>query len=95
MMMAKGVKDRYERVSDLIDDLRLIRGGQAPLFARSVLDLSQIPATGPAEPGPPATAAAQPASGARVDSRLFIVALVLMILSLLANLVLLMVMVGK
>ncbi len=95
MMMAKSVKDRYERVSDLIDDLRLIRGGQAPLFARSVLDLSQIPATGPAEPGPPATAAAQSASGARVDSRLFIIALVLMILSLLANLVRLMVMVGK
>ncbi len=93
MMMAKSVKDRYERVADLIDDLRLIRGGQPPLFASSALDLSQIPPTGPAEPGPPATAAV-PAAGTGIDVRLFMIALVVMILSLLANLVLLVVVLG-
>ncbi len=94
MMMAKSTKDRYERITDLIEDLRLIRGGQAPLFARSALDLSQIPPTGPAEPGPPA-AAAPPAPVAGIEIRLFIIALVVMILSLLANLVLLLVVVGN
>jgi len=93
-MMAKSTRDRYERTKDLIEDLRLIRSGQAPLFARSMLDLSQIPATGPAEPGPPATAA-QPAGGPGLDSRLIIVGLVVMILSVLANLVLLLVVLGK
>ena len=94
MMMAKGTKDRYERVQDLIEDLRLIQGGQAPLFARSVLDLSQIPPTGPAEPVPPATAV-HPAPGSGIDSWLIMVALVVMILRVLANLVLLSVVLGK
>jgi len=94
MMMAKSTKDRYDRTKDLIEDLRLIRAGQAPLFARSMLDLSQIPATGPAEPGPPA-AGAQPAGGPGIDRRLIMIGLVVMILSVLANLVLLVVVMGK
>jgi len=95
MMMAKRTKDRYERVADLIEDLDLIRDGQPPHFARGAIDLSQIPQTGPAEPSKSGTGMAGPAAGDRItDSPLVVIGLVVLVLSLLANLLMLVILVG-
>ncbi len=94
MMMAKKPRDRYERVTDLLEDLTLIRKGLPPHFARSALDLSQIPPTGPAEPGPPASVEPRTGLGQAMDSPLFVIAVVVMIVSLLVNIVLLLIVAG-
>ncbi len=97
MMLAKRTKDRYERVTDLIEDLDLVRAGQPPHFARGAIDLSQIPQTGPAEPSKTGSGMALtgPVNGGRItDNPLFVVGLVVIVLSLLANLLMLVILVG-
>lgn len=42
MMMAKDPKDRYHSAADLIVDLDLVRKGQPPHFAHSKLDISSV-----------------------------------------------------
>ena len=95
MMMAKKTRDRYERVTDLLEDLALIKKGHAPHFARGALDLSQIPATGPAEAGPPVSVTPPSGLAQAMDNPLFMIAVVIMIVSLLANIVLVLVVAGK
>jgi serine/threonine-protein kinase len=95
MMMAKKPKDRYERVADLIVDLDLIRAGRSPHFAGGTIDLSQVPPTGPAEPGKSGTGMPGPVVESRImDNPLVVIGLVVMVLSVLANLVMLMILVG-
>ena len=95
MRGAKKQKDRYERVSDLIQDLDLIRDGRPPHFAGGTIDLSQIPPTGPAEPSKSGAGMAGPVAESRItDNPLIVVGLVVMVLSLLANLVMLAILVS-
>ena len=99
MMMAKRLTDRYERVTDLIEDLDLIRAGQPPHFAGGAIDLSQIPPTGPVEPSKTSAGTGLgmggPAAGGRfTDNPVIVAGLVVMVLSLLANLVMLVILVG-
>ncbi len=95
MMMAKKLKDRYERVADLIEDLDLIRDGLSPHFAGGAIDLSQIPPTGPAEPSKSGAGMAGPVADGRItDNPLIVVGLVVMVLSLLANIVMLAILVS-
>ncbi len=94
MMMAKMQKDRYERVTDLLEDLELIAKGQPPHFARGAIDLSQIPPTGPAEPGKSGTGMAAPARTGVTDHPAIMAGLVVIVLSLLANLILLVILVS-
>ena len=96
MMMAKRTKDRYERVTDLIEDLDLVRAGQPPHCAGGTIDLSQIPATGPPEPSKTGTGMAGPVAGSRItDNPVIVAGFVVMALSLLANLVMLAILVSS
>jgi serine/threonine-protein kinase len=90
MMMAKDCRDRYQSDDDLLTDLRLIAECKPPHFAHRSIDLSGVgPARTPGPPGPaPATAAAAMAVSA-VHSPAFMLVLVLMVVSVLANAVLL------
>lgn len=87
-MMAKNPKDRYERVADLLVDLNLIAGGQAPHFAHHSLDLSQVTPALPSHPGTPVVVEAPRGGVPGTGSTLFLVVLVVMIVSLLVNLIL-------
>lgn len=52
-MMAKNARDRYERVTDLLVDLKAIANGQPPHFAHQELEMENVAAvlpSGPAEP---------------------------------------------
>ncbi|HEY5650435.1 MAG TPA: serine/threonine-protein kinase, partial [Acidimicrobiia bacterium] len=93
MMMAKSRDDRYLNATDLLEDLDLVAEGKAPHFAHKSLDLSSIsPAM--SGPAPAPTVVEQPASPAAGGSTLLVVVTVVMILSLIANLVLLVVALG-
>jgi serine/threonine-protein kinase len=87
MMMAKSRDDRYHNATDLLEDLDLIMDGKSPHFAHKSLDLSSI---SPALSGPAAapTVKEEP-PGPTGPSPLLIVVTAVMILSLIANLVLL------
>jgi serine/threonine-protein kinase len=87
MMMAKSRKDRYRNVADLIEDLDLVAAGRQPKFAHAHLDLSEVATaiTTNAEPVHPHAIAA---AAGPTSQPTFMVLLVVMILSLLANAVL-------
>ena len=54
MMMAKDRTDRYESASDVLEDLELLRKGEAPHYARPKVDLSQLAVKlGNPQPGQP------------------------------------------
>ncbi len=91
MMMAKAVRDRYQSDDDLLEDLRLVGEGKPPHFAHRSIDLSGVrpaPAPAPAAPPPPAIARAA-AAESPVHSPAFMFLLVIMTVSVLANVVLL------
>ncbi len=93
MMMAKNSRDRYNRVADLLEDLRLVRGGQPPHFARGSLDLSDVAGTVAVAPvAPVARATAGPAA---TQNPTFMILLIVTIVSVLANVVMLMLLVGS
>ena len=86
-MLAKKPKDRYHSDDDLLEDLELIAAGEPPHFAQSSLDLS---GTLPAQPLASVAPAAQPprAGGGLLQSPVFMIVLMGLIVCALANLVL-------
>ncbi len=94
MMMAKNPKDRYDRVADLIEDLKLIRDGQPPHFARGSLDLSGVASAVPAT-GPPVAVEPPAERRSATENTTFVIVLIVMIMSLLANAMLLLIVLGN
>ena len=94
MMMSKSRKDRYEKVDDLFEDLKLIRKGQSPHFAQKGLGMSGISSSLAVEAAQQKLAAQQPLvqapkqSGNATSGPLFIFVMAFLLLSLLANLLL-------
>ena len=91
MMMAKNSKDRYHNATDLLTDLKLIAKGRSPHFAHKSLDLSGI---SPALTGSgPSKSLAIPrdrsAKPTLMDSPSFMILIVILLMSLAANIVLL------
>lgn len=92
MMMAKDPAERYQNVTDLLEDLELIARGEAPHFAHKTLDLGDIatvisgPAPEAAAPQP--TPAQRSASGATSDPK-FMILMVVAAASVVINLILL------
>ena len=86
MMMAKRPKDRYHSEADLLADLKLIAKGRPPHFAHRSLDLSDVAPALAGEPAIPPPADPKRSSHRRVlGSPAFIIVLLIMIVSLLAN----------
>lgn len=89
MMMAKKERDRYRNASDLLEDLELLRRGEPPHFAHRTLDhtaitealtdVAEIPVSMPERPAD---------SPGPWDSPAVMIGLVLLIVSLIANMVL-------
>jgi serine/threonine-protein kinase len=85
MMMAKKQADRYRRVDDLLQDLKLVRGGQPPHFAHRQIDLAGVvPALG-ADSDLPRAPAALGGRGNILGSRALRIILAVLIASLLVN----------
>jgi len=84
MMMAKDPADRYQSADDLLYDLNLISKGEAPHFARDLLDVASLNIEPPPQPVPPAENKAM-LSGTAFDSPITMTLLVFLLLSLLAN----------
>jgi serine/threonine protein kinase len=84
MMMAKKQSDRYRRVEDVLEDLRLVQQGEPPHFAHRAIDLTDVTLT--SDSGLP------PARGAGgsdfTSSTAFQILLVLVIVSIIANVIL-------
>ncbi len=87
-MMAKDPKDRYERIADLLQDLKLIREGQPPHFARRALDVSEVGSALAAEPAPPVVERSPERPGI-VRSPAFMILVAVTVLSVLLNVLLL------
>jgi serine/threonine-protein kinase len=99
MMMAKKVEDRYQSVDDLIEDLDLIAQGKPPHFAHRSLDGFAIADTLTAEAQATASIATlQPdrsgGGGSATDSPMFMGLLILAVASVIANLILLVMVLG-
>ena len=82
-MMAKNPRDRYERVADLLVDLKLIAEGQPPHFAHQSFDLSHVPATDSVPTKP--VVVTPSGSGDAMSSTAFMIVLGAMVVSLLLN----------
>lgn len=86
MMMAKIPAERYQNAVDLLTDLRLIAKGQPPHFAHKSFDLSAIgPALKASEKTGPVKVAKPRQQAAAQDGSKFIILMVILIMSLLAN----------
>ncbi len=98
MMMAKDRNDRYHNATDLLADLKLIAKGRPPHFAHKSLDLSGI---GPAlTAGEPTKTLAIPRHSAKakaglMDSPNFMILIVILLMSLAANIVMLIAMLAN
>ncbi|MHC4080993.1 MAG: serine/threonine protein kinase [Planctomycetota bacterium] len=90
MMMAKKQSDRYRRVDDLLKDLQLVAQGDSPHFAHRHIDLAALPPDLATDSGlPPASARAVHAErGDLLSSPLLRIILVVLVVSVLANVVL-------
>ena len=92
--MAKKPRDRYHRDQDLLADLQLIAQGRAPHFAHRGLDLSDVTPALPGGAAPP-VAARKPSPGpSALDSPTFLILLILLIVSVIANAILAVVLLG-
>ncbi|MHC4413995.1 MAG: serine/threonine protein kinase [Planctomycetota bacterium] len=89
MMMSKNIQDRYHSAADLLVDLELIDQGLPPHFAHRSLDFSEVTPALAGEPAPPTPVPPQPDRSSGLESPLFMILLIVMIVSLLANAVLL------
>jgi serine/threonine-protein kinase len=94
MMMAKKPSDRYRRAADVLHDLRLIRRGRPPHFAHRALDLAQVAPKMAGGESPPLAVAPEPEGGAIMSSPAFMIVLTVLIMSLLANVALLLFIIG-
>ncbi len=97
MMMAKKREDRYQSVDDLMEDLDLVSQGKPPHFAHRSLDGLTIANTLTAEATAPSAPVVMRPSGTTrslSDSPAFMSLLVVTVLSLIANAVLLVMLVG-
>ena len=96
MMMAKTVEDRYLRAADLIEDLELIAAGKPPHFAHRELSLAEMPSTesviADMPNQPTITRASAPSA---VQSPVFMFMLILLTISVIANIVMLIILAGK
>ena len=93
-MMAKKPRDRYHRDQDLLADLQLIAQGRAPHFAHRGLDLSDVTPALSGGAAPP-VAARKPSPGpSALDSPTFLILLILLIVSVIANAILAVVLLG-
>jgi serine/threonine-protein kinase len=90
MMMAKKQSDRYRRVDDLLEDLKMLAQGESPHFAHRQIDLAALPPELATDSGlPPTRARAVHAEGGDLLSNpLTRIFLVLLIVSVLANVLL-------
>jgi serine/threonine-protein kinase len=86
MMMAKKQSNRYERVDDVLHDLKLVQQGEPPHFAHRQIDLAAVTPALATEPQPAPVARAEPED--IMSNPVFRVVLVLLIISALANVVL-------
>jgi serine/threonine-protein kinase len=84
MMMAKKQSDRYRKVEDVLEDLRLVQQGEPPHFARRQIDLTGVTLT--SDSGLPAAPKARGNDFA--SSAMYRLILVIMIISIIANVVL-------
>ena len=90
MMMAKDRKDRYQNATDLLADLKLIAKGRPPHFAHKSLDLSGIsPALTDSGPAKTLAIPRHSARASRTDSPSFMILIVILLMSMAANIVLL------
>ncbi|MHC5024468.1 MAG: serine/threonine-protein kinase [Planctomycetota bacterium] len=92
-MLAKRQADRYHTAADLLEDLELIARGEAPHFARGELpasDLTDIATAAAQAPGTPPRVHEPEVPSVLSDTR-FLIALVVMVVSLLVNLILMVV----
>jgi hypothetical protein len=83
-MMAKKPTDRYRSVVDVLEDLRLVQQGEPPHFARRQIDLTDVTLT--SDSGLPAAPRARGKDFS--DSAAYRIILVIMVLSVLANMIL-------
>ncbi|MHC4765689.1 MAG: serine/threonine-protein kinase [Planctomycetota bacterium] len=90
MMMAKKQPDRYRRVDDLLEDLRRVAEGESPHFAHRQIDLAEVAPDLATDTGlPPVPAPRMPDERDDfLSSPLLRILLVLLIVSVLANVVL-------
>ena len=90
MMMAKKQSDRYRRVDDVLEDLKMVARGQSPHFAHRQIDLAALPPDLATDSGlPPVRVRAVHAEGGDLLSNpLLRIILVLLVVSVLANVVL-------
>ena len=89
-MMAKKLRDRYESAADVLEDLGLIARGEPPHFAHRTLDPTALPPP----TGEPVIVPRRVATDGLAHNPAFMIVLVLLIVSLLANAVLLVLMVS-
>jgi len=94
MMMAKKVKDRYQNTTDLLEDLERIKKGEPPLFAHKGLDMSSV-AAGLVAPGQPVEIPKHKPQGGATESPSFMITLIVLIASLIANAVFILVMLSR
>ncbi|MHC4218258.1 MAG: serine/threonine-protein kinase [Planctomycetota bacterium] len=89
MMLAKSRSNRYRRVDDLLEDLKLIQNGDPPHFARRQIDLAAPElTTDSGQVTTPARAAGSAGGGDVLVSPLLRLLLALLIVSVLVNVVL-------
>ena len=91
MMMHKDPAERYQNASDLLHDLDLVGQGHPPHFARKQLDLTEVAtsiATDAAVKSAPVVIQRQPERASPMESPVFVIAMVILGISLLMNLIL-------
>ena len=90
MMLAKDPVDRYRDVGELLEDLDLIAQGEAPRYARQVLDHTHLASALTDEvAAPPMSRALEHRESSIFDSPAFTVILVILAFSVLVNIILL------
>jgi serine/threonine-protein kinase len=86
MMMAKNQRDRYQSAGDLLEDLDLVLKGDPPHFAHRSLDLSSIV---PSLATPETTPVVMDRGASESDNTAFLLMLVALLISVVANVVML------
>ena len=84
MMMAKKPSDRYRKVEDVLEDLRLVQQGEPPHFAHRQIDLTDVTLT--SDSGLPSAPRIRGDDFA--SSAMYRLILVIMVISILANVIL-------
>jgi hypothetical protein len=89
MMLAKNPAERYPNAKDLLVDLDLIAHGQPPHVARRMLDSHSIAVALPTQQAQPTVVVQKKpvAAPSALQSPAFMIALVIMAMSLLANII--------